>query len=392
MTPPREPAILVCEYFPPTVGGAPRWLGAYIAASRRYEWTILTRSVVGAPEEAPFPGPAGPHRVVRLPWWREVTRPWGGVATFFLLAKLRAEIRRRLAASGAKRIDAMPLHFGGVAALGPARRAGAEVVLHLFGEEMAMLRRRGLVRQLLLGQALREADLAYAISPATRDLAIQLGADPARVRLAIGVDCEPFRTLVPMEAAKRRWGVGGRPALLTVARLTHRKGHATVIQALSQIHPSETIYLIAGEGPERTRLARLARSLGVEDRVRFLGEVPDSDLPSLYRAADLFVHPHREVKETGEIEGFGLVFLEAALAEVPSVAGRSGATATTGPETAIQDGETGILVAPEAPEALARVVTVLLADESGRRAMGRAGRARVFSQFDITRVVERLER
>jgi len=388
----REPAILVCEYFSPTVGGAPRWLGAYVSASRRYEWTVLTRPVAGAPAEAPFPGPSGPHRVVRLPWWREVTRPWGGIATFFLLAKLRGEIRRRLAATGSKRIDAMPLHFGGVAALGPARRAGAKVVLHLFGEEMAMLRRRGVVRQLLLGQALREADRAYAISPATRDLAIQLGADPARVELAIGVDCEPYRALPSVAEAKRRWGVEGRPVLLTVARLSHRKGHATVIQALPEIHPQETIYLVAGEGPERMRLSHLARSLGVEDRVRFLGGVADPDLPSLYRAADLFVHPHREVKETGEIEGFGLVFLEAALAEVPSIAGRSGATATTGPETAIEDGETGRLVAPEAPEALARVITVLLADEAGRRAMGRAGRARTLARFDIEKVVERMEK
>jgi len=159
--------------------------------------------------------------------------------------------------------------------------------------------------------------------------------------------------------------------LLSVGRLVQRKGLDVAIRAvadLRQRHP-DIRYLIGGRGPERPHLQHLARDLGVKDVVHFLDSVPPAELPDLYRQAHIFVLPLREESRADSIEGFGIVFLEAAATAVPSVAGKTG-----GAVEAVRDGETGFLIPPADVSAVTTTVERLILDETLRRRLGQNGR------------------
>ncbi len=145
-------------------------------------------------------------------------------------------------------------------------------------------------------------------------------------------------------------------------------------------------YWIAGDGPQRAALGRLARNLGVEHAVSFLGDVSHNassgvipNLPELYRQATIFVLPTRVDRETGP-EGFGIVYLEASASGLPVVAARSGGAAE-----AMIENETGLLVPPDDPPALTKAILRLLNDSGMRDRMGRAGRRWVESEMNWDR-------
>jgi phosphatidylinositol alpha-1,6-mannosyltransferase len=149
-----------------------------------------------------------------------------------------------------------------------------------------------------------------------------------------------------------------------------RKGHDRVIEAMPCILKSypDARYVIAGTGSEATRLQRLANELGVGHAVIFLGRVPDDEILALYQAADVFVHPNRELP-SGDVEGFGIVFLEANACGVPVIGGNSGGT-----PDAIQHEVTGYLVDPNDVDEIAHRILTLLGDPALRKRMGQAGR------------------
>lgn len=236
-------------------------------------------------------------------------------------------------------------------------------------------------------QLLARVDAFVPVSRYTAGLLEDLGVSPDRLHVVPnGTDPERFRP-VDATALRRRLGLDDRVLLLTVGRLVPRKGIDTVLHALSSLAdtvPSVT-YLVAGTGPDRPRLERLARERGVADRVRFLGQVPHEQLPAYYSAADVFVMPSRE--SPPDVEGFGLVFLEANACGTPVIGARSG-----GIPDAIQPGTTGFLVPPDAPRALADRIARLLADSEGAEEMGRQGRRHAVEEASWDRVAEQLHR
>jgi phosphatidylinositol alpha-1,6-mannosyltransferase len=173
--------------------------------------------------------------------------------------------------------------------------------------------------------------------------------------------------------------------LLTVGRLVPRKGVDTVLRALPRIAASvpEVQYVVAGTGPDRNRLERLAVRNGVRDRVHFVGYVADDVLSSYYSAADLFVMPAREALP--DVEGFGLVFLEANACGTPAVGARSG-----GIPDAIVDGETGLLVPPNAPGSLAEATTRILTTPDLADTLGRQGRHRAVNEASWDQIADRI--
>jgi phosphatidylinositol alpha-1,6-mannosyltransferase len=178
--------------------------------------------------------------------------------------------------------------------------------------------------------------------------------------------------------------------LLSVSRLADTyKGHDTTIRALPLVRAKvpNARYVIAGGGPLRDYLARVAESAGVADHVEFLGDVSDADLPGLYRSADVLVTLSRESATAGGAEGFGIVCLEAAACGIPVVAGRSG-----GLPDAVEDGVTGFLVDPSDIGAAADTIVSLLTDSTRARAMGEAGRARVLERFTWDRMAREARR
>jgi phosphatidylinositol alpha-1,6-mannosyltransferase len=157
-----------------------------------------------------------------------------------------------------------------------------------------------------------------------------------------------------------------------VSRLVARKGQDVLIRALPLVRervPGARL-LVVGDGPAAGRLRRLARAGGVERHVVFAGAVPAADLPAHHAVGDVFALPCRTRGGGLDIEGLGIVLLEAAAAGVPVVAGRSGGA----PET-VQEGRTGHVVDGRSVPTVASAVTGLLADADGARAMGAAGRA-----------------
>ena len=251
------------------------------------------------------------------------------------------------------------------------RLLGIRYAVFTYGYEV---RRRRWKR--LLGWLLRGGSAVAACSRFTRDAVLALGVPPERVHVVYpGVDAARFAPSTN----------GGSSTLLSVARLAELyKGHDTLIRVLPLVRarcPGARLR-IAGDGPLREYLHRIARSVGVDGAVEFLGEVADDSLPDLYRTSDAFVLMSRESPSKGGAEGFGIVCLEAAACEKPVVAGRSG-----GLVDAIEDGVTGILVDPENPAAVAEALIAVLSDSALAQRMGQAGRERVLARFTWEKVI-----
>lgn len=258
---------------------------------------------------------------------------------------------------------------------------GVPYVVYVYGSETVRFH-RGCSRRLMRA-VLRESDLVIANSAYTASEFERFGVASGRLRVIYpGVDTARFRPAPPDPALIDRWGLDGKRVLLTIARLDERKGHDAVIRSLAALANDmpDLVYLIGGRGREENRLRRLTQNLGLDDRVIFTGYVPDEDLPKYYNLCDVFVMPNRVTTQTaltGDIEGFGISFIEAGACGKPVVAGRSG-----GAVEAVVDGETGLLVDPESPDAVVDAIRRLLADPALAHRLGQAGRQRVETAYD----------
>ncbi|GGT58182.1 glycosyltransferase family 4 protein [Streptomyces althioticus] len=267
--------------------------------------------------------------------------------------------------------------FGAAAPLGlmaPAlRRAGAgRIVATTHGHEAGwaqlpaarqLLRRIGESTDTItyLGEYTRSR-IARALTPK---------AAARMVQLPPGVDEKTFHPGSGGDEVRARLGLTDRPVVVCVSRLVPRKGQDTLIRAMPAILAAEpdAVLLVVGGGPYEKDLRRLAADTGVAASVRFTGSVPWSELPAHYGAGDVFAMPCRTRRGGLDVEGLGIVYLEASATGLPVVAGDSG-----GAPDAVLDGETGWVVRGDSPAETAERVTALLADEELRRSMGRRGR------------------
>lgn len=204
----------------------------------------------------------------------------------------------------------------------------------------------------------------------------------------LGVDPEPWLP-TPERGARAaqlrmKLAPGGEPIVLFVGRLVRYKGLDALLAAIPTAEHKAgraARWVVVGEGPEKPHLQRLARSLGIADRVHFAGALRQEDLVAHYHAADVFVLP-----SVTPAEAFGLVQVEAQLAGLPVVS----TYLPTGVPYVNQDGRTGIVVPPRSPEALAQALGKLLADGEARRQMGEAGRARALEHFTAGRMAQQV--
>jgi phosphatidylinositol alpha-1,6-mannosyltransferase len=172
------------------------------------------------------------------------------------------------------------------------------------------------------------------------------------------------------EDIRDKYDLHGKKVMITVSRLVERKGHDVTLKAIS--HVIERIpslkYLICGDGPHRGELERLVKLYGLETVVVFTGGITDHELHQIYECSDLFVMPSRDIKEKGDVEGFGIVFLEANYYRLPVIAGNSG-----GIPDAVKDEITGYLVNPLDEKEIANRIEELITDEGLARTMGNNG-------------------
>ncbi len=359
-------SLLVTNDFPPKIGGIQTYLHELWRRLPPTETTVLTTphrdasafdaaqafrmERVRAPVLLPTPGLA--HRIDRLA--RDV-----GAAVVFL--------------------DPM-LPLGAVSS--GVRAAPRVVVAH--GAEVTVYGRLPLTRP-FARRVLRSVEGVVAAGHWTaRQVARVAGREVPTLVVPPGVDAGRFRPLddEARRAARAHFGVAvDRPLVLGVSRLVPRKGFDVLLDAVRGLDGVQVV--IAGAGRDRARLER--RAAPISDRVHFLGRVDDEWLPALYGCADVFAMPCRDRWGALEAEGFGIVFLEAAAAGVPAVAGRSG-----GAHEAVVDGVTGFVVDPtdvaEVRAALARV----LGDAALAERLGHAARARASTELSYEVLARRL--
>lgn len=214
-------------------------------------------------------------------------------------------------------------------------------------------------------------------------------APPGRVELVYhGLDLSRFSFMERTDGKPKDGSDPNSPVIiLSVGRLVEKKGTDVLLEALAGLPRTLHWQLVhAGGGPLKGRLARRARSLGIAGRVLWRGALTQDELLAEYRAADLFALASRVARD-GDRDGLPNVLAEAQSQGLACVA-----TTVSGIPELVADGSTGLLVAPESPQALARALQALIADPVRRRALGEAGRLRVTAEFALEANLERLAR
>ncbi|MFF0612368.1 glycosyltransferase family 4 protein [Nocardia tengchongensis] len=259
------------------------------------------------------------------------------------------------------------------------RRAGAERILaSTHGHEVGWSMLPG-ARQALRVIGDHTDVVTYVSKYTRRRFAAAFGAQSALEYLPPAVDAEVFKPDPAARAELRaRYGLGERPTILCLSRLVPRKGQDALIAAMPEIRKRVpgAVLVIAGGGPYEQKLRQLVTALGVSDDVVFAGRVPSQELAAHHTIADVFAMPCRTRGAGLDVEGLGIVFLEASATGVPVVAGNSGGA----PET-VREGETGRVVNGRKVESIADAIVDILSDRDAAAAMGAAGRAWVQQQW-----------
>ena len=349
----RARVALLTMDFPPDIGGVQRYL---FEISRKvgnhYDLTVVV------PNRDGFLFQNEPFTIVSL----SSSMPWN-------YARALATIRPHLTVVG----HAHPRMLLPAAILSKGRFVG---LAHGSDYEVAQLRWHAPIFNRLLASA-------RTLIVGSRSISLRLQAMGLAESEVVYPGTDPH-VFFPSNASRPE-----PPVLLTVSRLVPRKGHNIVLAALPLLLDSfpHLQYWIAGDGPERVALERLAKNLRVDHAVSFLGDVSHikssrgtPDLPEIYRRASIFVLPTQVDSDSGRAEGFGIVYLEASASGLPVVAARSGGAAE-----AVLENETGLLVPPDDPPALTQALLRLLNDSGMRDRMGRAGRRWVENEMNWDR-------
>ncbi len=354
--------LLVTNDFPPRRGGIQSYLHqlvGHLVATGDHTLTVYAPKWKGC-EEFDEDARISGYRVVRHP--TTLMLPGPGVG----------DRMRELIAGD----DIESVWFGAAAPLAllapRARSAGAGRVIasthgHEVGWSMLPVARSALRR---IGDG---SDVVTYVSRYTRNrFASAFGPGAALEHLPPGVDTDRF---VPDPAARAemrsRYGLGERPVIVCLSRLVPRKGQDMLIRALPAIREQVdgAALVIVGGGPYLATLHRLARQAGITEHVTFTGGVPGAELPAHHAMADVFAMPCRTRGAGLDVEGLGIVYLEASATGVPVVAGRSGGA----PET-VQDGVTGLVANGSDVDEIATAVAEILTDPDRAAQMGAAGR------------------
>ena len=373
--------LLVTNDFPPRRGGIQSYLESLVTelvAAGGHELTVYAPKWKGAEayDRAAAAAAGVGYEVVRHPTTLMLPEP-------AVALRMRQLIKRR---------GIETVWFGAAAPLALmsplARAAGARRVVasthgHEVGWSMLPVARTALRR---IGE---DADVVTFVSHYTRDrFASAFGPRAALEHLAPGVDTDRFGPDPVARAELRaRYGLGDRPVVVCLSRLVPRKGQDMLIRALPAIRQRvhDTALVVVGGGPYRESLHELAHACGVDEHVVFTDGVPGEELPAHHAMADVFAMPCRTRGAGLDVEGLGIVYLEASATGVPVVAGRSG-----GAPESVRDGETGLVVNGRDIAAIAAAVGDLLADPDRAAAMGAAGRRWVVENWQWRTKAERL--
>ncbi|MGW8636338.1 glycosyltransferase family 4 protein [Streptomyces sp. NPDC055793] len=358
----RPRTLIVTNDFPPRQGGIETFVRELADRFPPDEVVVLTSAAGPTGDGAPFPYP-----VIRHP-------------ARTLLPTRRAAAH---AASVARHYGCDRVWFGAAAPLGLMagrlrRTAGIRTaVATTHGHEVWWARTPG-TRDLLRRIGTRVDTVTWLGESTRGPVEAALAPGTRTARLAPGVDTDAFHPAVDGGPVRTRYGLGHRPVILCTARMVPRKGQDTLIRALPWVRRAipDAVLLLVGDGPYAPELRRLALREGVLDAVVLAGGHPHHALPPFYAAADAFAMPCRTRRGGLEVEGLGIVYLEAAASGLPVVAGDSG-----GAPDAVREGRTGHVVDGRSVAATADRLIRLLRNPAEARAMGGRGRAWVRAEW-----------
>ncbi|CAH1904793.1 Glycoside hydrolase [Candidatus Nitrotoga sp. HW29] len=369
--------LVLTELFLPTKGGTAVWFAEVYRRLSGKETHIVTADVPDAAAvDATHPNTVHRISMRRVTWLRPESL---GMYANLFIKSLWLALTHRFTAIHAGR--ALP---EGITAWLVARLTLHPVVIYAHGEELTTWGYGGKYKAMRF--ALRHADRVIANSEYTRDALIKMDVHPASITLIYpGVDVSRFHP--GFVCAELRQAVGVTDAsklVLSVGRLSRRKGFDQVIQALPALIQTglDIQYVLIGIGEDYDYLFDLARKHGVADRVHLLGHVSPDDLPRWYNACDVFIMPNREIN--GDTEGFGMVFIEAAACGKPAIAGQAGGTGA-----AVVDGVTGFRVDGTDTAAVIFALQRTLENTQYAQQMGNRALARAIKQFDWSVVAEK---
>jgi phosphatidylinositol alpha-1,6-mannosyltransferase len=362
-------------YFPPQTGGISNFMQSICSTMGREEICCLTGVSAEGKRRESGHGPRVYRRRSAFAKAWHVQAPSLGTALLYIVLREHPNVVQIATA------------YDGYIGLQLRKRFGLPYVVYAHGNEVLDAARSEWEKP---RESLCQAARVLAVSRYTGSLLENMGVNPERIEtFHPGCDIDRFQPREPDEALRRKLlgeAKNGR-VLLSVGNLVSRKGHDMVIRALPRLLGShgDVTYLIVGDGPYRGELEDLARSVGVRDRVVFAGQLTEETLPRVYALCDVFVLPSREQLDRCDVEGFGIVFLEASACGKAVVGGRSG-----GIGDAIVEGETGFLVEPREPDAIAEAIGRLIGDAELASRFGEQGRSRVVREFRWDAVAGRL--
>jgi len=371
----KEPILIVSVDFPPHTDGV-----STVSQELAERLTKYGKKIVAI-------GPASPgdraydkrqkFPVIRTAWYEF------GYLRFIplLFASIYAVIRYRI-----KLILAMNIAYGGAVSCFLFRPLGIKYVLWAYGYEFCKFKKNFFLNS-LYKRIYSDSEKIFAISHFVKRRLIEFGIPESKIGLIFpGTSPEKYYPQEAPDWFKEKIGLKDKKILLSVSRLIERKGHDAVIKSLPSLLSKfpDLVYLIVGKGPMRGHLEQLANGLGLNSQVRFLGHVTEEELLHLYNSCDIFVMPSREIEEKGDVEGFGIVYLEANACGKPVIGGRSG-----GCGEAIIDGETGILVDPLDVEGISQAIDKFLSDKKLAKRLGENGRQRVLKELNWNNYVKK---
>ena len=291
-------------------------------------------------------------------------------------------------------IMAQSWYPSGIAAVNVAKRHKVKMTVTVHGNEILNLRFVSNFWLRKMEKVFDEADKIFCVSNYTHQKLKQRLQNISNINknTAIvynGVDYNYFSPAKPDEELVKRYNLQGFNVILTVARLVERKGQDMVIRSLSEIkkHIPKIKYIICGRGSYEDKLKDLVKKLNLTDSVVFAGFIPNEQRTKFYNLCDLYVMPSREILEKGDVEGFGITYLEANACKKPVIGSKTG-----GATEAIVDGETGFLVNPIDSKEIAKTCVMLLSNKELSKKIGENGRMRIIREFNWDNVCRQIEK
>ena len=369
--------LLIAENWPPRVGGIENYLTNIVRYLRSANFTVVAPKAKGVKASN---GLVKRAAVIRKKFFWPLIRPaWRPLYGWIIK---RAGVQPHEVTLCGKAL------FEGLVGYKIKKKYNIPYVVFTYAMEIETWARvKKNVRRLC--KVLWSADRVVYINEVTKKTLLAMGVrEKQLVKIWPGVESRYFKKIGErqIDKIKKKYGIEGL-YILTTARLIKRKGVDVVIEAFSMIDKvrfEHVSLVVAGDGPESQGLKEKAEKMWVNNSVIFLGQVPNAELPVLYSGAETFIMTPYKVDD--DIEGFGIVYLEAAACGTPSIATRSG-----GAGEAVVNMKTGLVIKPNSPEETKNAIELMLENDGLRFKLGKNARKRAWQEFRWAKRIKLVE-